>query len=235
MNLNGNEYYSSAEGYQAESLGRYTAKTFGWMFAGLLLTFAIALFGYITGYVYYLFINPYLPMILLVAELGVVVYLSARIEKMSVGTARAMFFVYAALNGLVFSSLFLIYQVGSLIFAFGATSLFFGIMAVLGYTMNVDFSRLRPLMTAGLVFLAVFWMLSMFINLTQFETAVCALGIFLFLVITAYDTGKIRMYYEVYSGRPEMASKASIFSALALYLDFVNLFLYLVRFAGRRK
>lgn len=235
MNLNGNEYYPSAEGYQAESLGRYTAKTFGWMFAGLLLTFAIALFGYITGYVYYLFINPYLPMILLVAELGVVVYLSARIEKMSVGTARAMFFAYAALNGLVFSSLFLIYQMGSLIFAFGATSLFFGIMAVLGYTMNVDFSRLRPLMTAGLVFLAVFWMLSMFINLTQFETAVCALGIFLFLVITAYDTGKIRMYYEVYSGRPEMASKASIFSALALYLDFVNLFLYLVRFAGRRK
>ena len=93
MNVNGNEYYPTAEGYEAESLSRYTAKTFGWMFAGLLMSFAIAVFGYVTGYVFYLFMIPYFPMILLLAELGVVIYLSARIEKKSVGTARAMFFV----------------------------------------------------------------------------------------------------------------------------------------------
>ncbi|HJC47950.1 MAG TPA: Bax inhibitor-1/YccA family protein [Candidatus Lachnoclostridium pullistercoris] len=235
MNVNGNEYYPAAEERQAETLGRYTAKTFGWMFAGLLMTFAVAMFGYVTGYVFYLFMIPYFPMILLLAEVGVVIYLSARIEKMSVGTARAMFFVYAALNGVVFSSLFLIYQLTSLVLAFGACSLFFGIMAALGYTTNADFSRLRPFMLGGLIFLAAFWILSIFINLSQFETAVCALGIFLFLVITAYDTKKIRLYHQVYSGRPEIAAKASIFAALELYLDFINLFLYLIRITGKRK
>ncbi len=235
MNVNGNEYYPTAEGYEAESLSRYTAKTFGWMFAGLLMSFAIAVFGYVTGYVFYLFMIPYFPMILLLAELGVVIYLSARIEKMSVGTARAMFFVYAALNGIVFSTLFLIYQVPVLVFSFGAASLFFGIMAVLGYTTNADFSRLRPFMMGGLIFLAAFWILSIFINLSQFETAVCAVGIFLFLVITAYDTRKIRAYHQVYSSRPEMAAKASIFAALELYLDFINLFLYILRVLGRKK
>lgn len=80
-----------------------------------------------------------------------------------------------------------------------------------------------------------FWILSMFINLSQFETAICTLGIFLFLVITAYDTKKIREFHQIYSGRPEMAAKASIFAALELYLDFINLFLYLIRVLGKRK
>ena len=235
MNMNGSEYYPSAEGYRTDSLGHYTAKTFGWMFAGLLMTFAVAVFGYVTGYVFYLFMIPYFPMILLLAELGVVIYMSARVEKMSVGTARAMFFLYSALNGIVFSSVFLIYQVTSLVFVFGATALFFGIMAVLGYTTNADFSRLRSFMLGGLVFLAAFWILSMFINLSQFETAICTLGIFLFLEITAYDTKKIREFHQIYSGRPEMAAKASIFAALELYLDFINLFLYLIRVLGKRK
>ena len=98
MNLNRNEFYSAAGSYTAESMGRYTAKTFGWMFAGLLMTFAISMFGYLTGYVFYLFLIPYFPMVLLLAELGVVIYLSARLEKMSVGTAKAMFFLYAAFS-----------------------------------------------------------------------------------------------------------------------------------------
>ena len=235
MNLNRNEFYSAAGSYTAESMGRYTAKTFGWMFAGLLMTFAISMFGYLTGYVFYLFLIPYFPMILLLAELGVVIYLSARLEKMSVGTAKAMFFLYAALNGIVFSTLFLVYDLVSLVFVFGATSLFFGIMAVLGYMTNADFSKLRPFMLAGLIFLAAFWVLSMFINLSQFETAICALGIFLFLVITAYDTKKIKAYYQMYSRQPDMAAKASIFAALDLYLDYVNLFLYLNRVLGKKK
>ena len=235
MNINGNEYYPAAESYRRESLGRYTAKTFGWMFAGLLVTFGVAMFGYLSGYILYVFMIPYLPMILLLAELGVVIYLSARVEKMSVGMARAMFFVYAALNGIVFSSVFILYQLTSLVFVFAATALFFGVMAVLGYTTNADFSRLRPFLLGGLLFLAAFWILSIFINLAQFEMIACTVGLFLFLVITAYDTRKIRDFYQIYAGKPEMAAKASIFAALELYLDFINLFLYLVRVLGRRK
>ena len=234
MDNNTQQFYSQSYGYQAESLGRYTSKTFGWMFAGLLITFLTAFFVYATRTILYVFTIPYAYLILAAAELAVVIYLSARIEKMSVGTARLLFFLYSILNGVVFSALFLVYATADLILIFGATSLFFGIMAILGYTTNADFSRIRPFMTAGLIFLIAFWILSIFINLQQFETIVCTIGIFLFLVLTAYDTQKIRAYHAYYSNQPEMAAKASIFSALQLYLDFINLFLYLLRFVGKK-
>ena len=90
--MNGSEYYPSAEGYRTDSLGHYTAKTFGWMFAGLLMTFAVAVFGYVTGYVFYLFMIPYFPMILLLAELGVVIYMSARVEENVCGDGQSHVF-----------------------------------------------------------------------------------------------------------------------------------------------
>ncbi len=146
-----------------------------------------------------------------------------------------MFFLYAALNGVVFSVYFLIFDLMSMILVFGATSLFFGVMALMGRFMNLDFSRIRPFMTAGLIFLAAFWLLSMFINLSQFEMIACTLGIFLFLGYTAYDTHKIKEAYAYYGNNTMMLEKASIFSALELYLDFINLFVYLLRVLGRRK
>lgn len=167
-----NQSLNMAGNYAAEPLNRYVAKTFGWMFAGLLTTFLISVIGYATG---------------------------------------------------------------AIILVFGATSLFFGIMALLGHFTNADFSRVRPFLMGGLVFLLVFWVLSMFLNLSAFETAVCYIGIFIFLAFTAYDTQKIKAYHQYYSQNPAMAAKASIFSALQLYLDFVNLFLYLIRLMGRRK
>lgn len=229
-----NQTYSQTSAY-GESLGRYTAKTFGWMFAGLLFTFAISVALSVSGGILYLLYIPALPYILLIAELGVVFYLSARIEKMSVGTARAMFFVYAALNGVVFSVYFLIFHVTVLMGVFFITALFFGIMALIGYFGNINFSALRPFMMAGLIFLAGFWLLSMFINLSAYETVVCAIGIFIFLIVTAYDAKKIQAFYSYYGNVPEMATKSSIFAALQLYLDFINLFVYLLRFVGRRR
>ena len=232
MNLNGQPYSASLN--PTESVGRYTAKTFGWMFAGLMLTFLVAYAGYVTGAVLYVFAVPYLYLMLGIAEILVVIFLSARIQKMSVAAARVLFFTYALLNGIVFSAYFLLYSMTSLILVFGATSLFFGVMALVGYFTNADFSRLRGFLVGGLVFLLVFWILALFINLEQFATIACTIGIFIFLVFTAYDTQKIRAYHAYYSQDPEMAAKASIFSALGLYLDFVNLFLYLIRFLGRR-
>ncbi len=218
-----------------ESMGRYTAKTFGWMFAGLLVTFLVAVGSVMTGAIAYLLYVPYWFYALLIAEVAVVIFLSARIEKMSVGMARAMFFLYAVLNGIVFGIYPLIYGVEVLWLVFGVTAVFFGVMALIGWFGNINFSVLRPFMIGGLVFLMVFWILSMFINLTAFETAICTLGIFLFLVFTAYDTKKIQAYYLYYGQSPDMAAKASIFAALQLYLDFINLFIYLLRVIGRRK
>ena len=222
---NMNQYYGGA--YEAareyEPLDRYTAKTFGWMFLGLMVTFLVAVTGYVTGAVWYVFAIPQMVLVLGIAELGVVLFLSARITKVSVGTARALFLVYSVLNGVVFSAYFLMYAMSSLVFIFGATSLFFGIMAAIG-----------NFLVGGLVFLLVFWVVSMFINLQRFEMMACGVGIFIFLLFTAYDTQKIKAYHQAYCYDGQMAQKASIFAALQLYLDFINLFLYLLRAIGKR-
>lgn len=234
---NMNQYYGEA--YQTtkeyESLERYTAKTFGWMFLGLMVTFLIAVTGYVTGVVLFVFAVPQLILVLGIAELAVVLFLSARITKMSVGTARTLFLVYSVLNGVVFSAYFLMYDMMTLVLAFGATSLFFGIMAAVGYFARVDLSSLRNFLVGGLVFLMVFWIASIFINLQRFEIIACTVGIFIFLIFTAYDTQKIRAYHQAYCHDGQMAGKASVFAALQLYLDFINLFIYLLRAMGRRK
>lgn len=234
---NMNQYYGGA--YEAareyEPLERYTAKTFGWMFLGLMVTFLVAMTGYVTGLVWLVFAIPQMVLALGIAELAVVLYMSARITKVSVGTARALFLVYSVLNGVVFSAYFLMYDLSSLVFIFGATSLFFGVMAAIGYFARVNLSNLRNFLVGGLVFLMVFWIASMFINLQRYEIVACSVGIFIFLLFTAYDTQKIKAYHQAYCHDGQMAGKASIFAALQLYLDFINLFLYLLRAAGKRK
>lgn len=225
--------YYGAEAY--EPVERYTAKTFGWMFLGLLVTFLVSMAGYLTGAVWYVVFTPYASFVLAIAELIVVVYLSARVHKMSVGKARALFFLYSILNGVVFSAYFIIYHVTDLVLVFGATSLFFGIMAVIGYVTRADLSKLRNFLVAGVLFLAAFWIFGIFMNLQRFELMMCSVGIFVFLLFTAYDTQKIKRCHQVYGHDPVMAKKASIISALELYLDFINLFLYLLRVLGRNR
>ena len=202
---------------------------------GLLITLIVAISMYVTGAFIYVIRIPAWNFLLLAAELILVISLSARLEKMSVTAAKSMFFLYSAVNGIVFSLYFLMFDLLSLWIAFGITAMFFGVMALIGYFGNINFSALRPFMTGGLIFLFVFWLLAMFIDLSAFETMVCGVGIFLFLIITAYDAKKIQAYYAYYGQNSEMAAKASVFSALQLYLDFINLFIYILRFVGNRK
>ena len=215
------------------TLNQYMARTFGWMFVGLMVTFLLAAALAMTGLVAVFFANPYIPMVLLVAELIVVVVMSTGILNRSVGVTRMLFTVYSMLNGVVFSVYFVAYEVTNLIFIFALTALFFGGFAIYGRFTKTDLSRLGPLLVGGLIFLLIAGLLSMFINLTALERAVCMIGIVVFLCFTAYDTQKIKANYEYFYGDEAMLQKASIFSALQLYLDFINLFLYLFRFLGR--
>lgn len=234
MRLNGYNY-DEFSGYARESIAAYTAKTFLWMFLGLMTTFAVALFGYATGTIVYIFAIPYFHIILLVAELVVVMVLSARLQKLNVATARVLFFAYAVLNGIVFSVYFLIFTMLSLILVFAMTAVYFGGMAAYGYCTKTDLSRLRPILIGGLIFLIVFGLLSLFLPMGMMDRVVCLIGVGIFLAFTAYDTQKIRAYYQAYQGDQAMLERASIFSALQLYLDFVNLFLYLLRLLGRSR
>ena len=231
--------YSFDSDYARESRGltlsSYVSRTFLWMFAGLLVTFLTGYLGAVTGVILYVFTIPYMYIVLLVAELVVVMVLSARVQSLSVGAARALFFAYAVLNGIVFSTYFLIFEMGTLMLVFAMTALYFGVFALYGHFTKHDLSGMRPFIIGGLIFLIVMGVISMFIPMGGVERLICLGGIALFLCITAYDTQRIKSYYAYYGGDAEMLQKASIYAALQLYLDFINLFLYLLRFVNRNR
>ncbi|MDO4173304.1 MAG: Bax inhibitor-1/YccA family protein [Eubacteriales bacterium] len=228
-------YDPESFGVSRDSIASYTAKTFGWMFLGLVVTFAASLALYYTGAIYSVFLglNGMLPFVLVITELIVVVYLSARIQKLSITAARGLFFLYALLNAVTFSSIFIMYQVSSLVFVFGMTAVYFGVMALYGYVTKADLSRIRPVLLFGLIALLVLAILSIFIS--GLDTGLCLVGVVIFIAFTAYDTQMIRRNYAYFQGNAELLQKASIISALQLYLDFINLFLYLLRLFGNRR
>lgn len=220
-----------------ESLQHYTAKTFLWMFLGLLVTFGVSVVGYVTLLPVRIFLlHPYAIFVLTGVELVLVLVLSAKVQSLSVGAARALFLAYSVLNGVVFSTYFFLYEVESMALVFAVTALYFGIMAAFGFFTSMDLSRIRTILLGGLIFLIAFGVLSMFIPaFGAMERVVCIVGVVVFLAFTAYDTQKIKAFYYGLAGNEAMLAKASIISALELYLDFINLFLYLLRFMGRRK
>lgn len=224
-----------------ETLGHYTAKTFGIMFLGLLVTFALAAYLSMTFNGQFLLLRalyafPYAHLVILVAQLVVVIAMSAMIHKLSPAAATACFFVYSVLTGLTFSVIFLAYEVTSLVLVFGFTALYFGGMAVFGYLTHIDLSRIRSVLMGGLIAIIIANVLMLFIpGLQVMDRVLCTIGIIIFLGFTAYDTQKIKAYYYGFQGDDAMLKKASVISALELYLDFINLFLYLLRLFGKSK
>lgn len=237
MSFNPYEFDRSYGNSRGDTLGQYTGKTFLWMVLGLLITFGIALAGYLTNLTWIAYRSiPGLHLVLLIATLFISVTMATRIEKMSVGTAVGLFVAFSALFGFTISVYMYFFEMASFLLIFLATGVYFAVLALYGFLTKSDLSRLRTILFSGLIFLIVFGFLSMFIpGLQAFDRMVCLVGIALFLGYTAYDTQKIRSYYQYYAGYPDMLSKASIFSALQLYLDFLNLFLYLLRFLGNRR
>lgn len=224
-----------------ESIGRYTAKTFLIMFLGLAVTFGTALwlaYTYMGNYLLMWSIvttNGYIHLILAVAEIAVAIGMTSMLHKLSVTGAGVCFFLYAFLTGLTFSVLFLVYEIWSMIFAFALAGLFFLGMAIFGYLTNIDLARIRPLLVGGLIFLIVANLVMYFLPIFDVaDQVICSIGLVIFLGYTAYDTQKLQRYYTAYSGDEAMLSKTAIFSALQLYLDFINMFLYLVRLLGKR-
>ncbi len=222
-----------------ESLSHYTAKTFGTMFLGLLVTFVVAWLLAYPGQdvlVNTLINAPWVQLVVLVAQLVVVLAMSAMIKKLSPAAAAACFLVYSVLTGLTFSLFFVAYEVPTLALVFGFTALYFGGMAIFGYLTRIDLSRLRTVLVGGLIAIIIFNLLMLFIpGLQVADRIMCTLGVILFLAFTAYDTQKIKAYYYGFQGDDAMLKKASIISALELYLDFINLFLYLLRLFGKSK
>ena len=222
------------------TLNQFVAKTFGWMFAGLLVTFAAAIGTVSTGAFVMLF-NTGLVFALTIAELVLVMVLSARITKLQPSTATAMFFVYAVLNGINLSVYFIAYDLGTLILAFLVGAVYFGVMAVYGANTQRDLLGWAPKLMGGLVALIVtalvggLFGLLFGISFGFLDVVYCGLAVLLFMGMTAYDTQMLKHHYAYFGGDAAMLQKASIFGALNLYLDFINIFLYIVRILGRSR
>lgn len=226
--------YASSQG---DTLGQYTAKTFLWMVLGLLVTFGVAVGCWLTNATIYAIVYiPYVHLIVLIATLVISITMVHRLEKMAVGTAIGLFVLFSALFGFTLSIYLLVCELTSVVLCFALTAVYFGALAAYGYATKRDLSNLRTILFSGLIFLIIFGVLSMFIPaLDVLDRVVCLVGIAIFLGYTAYDTQKIKAFYSYYSMSPDMLAKASIFSALQLYLDFINLFLYLLRFLGNKR
>ena len=203
-------------------------KTFGWMFIGLLVTFITAFVSSVNENIAYSIYNMYL--VLAIVEIGIVIFLSARITKMSPTTARIAFLLYSFVTGLTFASIFLYYEISSIILVFLITAIMFGVFAAVGYTTKLDLTKLGTYLLVGLISIIICSIINIFIGVSAFVIVLSVLSIIVFLAYTAYDIQKIK-YLEDYMDEDNLA----IFGALQLYLDFINIFIDLLRIFGSRR
>ncbi len=165
--------------------------------------------------------------------------LSARITKIQPSTATGLFFGYAVLNGINLSTIFLVYDVGSLVLAFLVGAVYFGVMAVYGATTHKDLTGWGPKLLGGLVAMMVCYLVggifSLFgVSFGLLDLVLCAIGLLIFMGLTAYDTQMLKHHYAYFGGDAAMLHKSAIIGALNLYMDFINIFLYILRMVGRR-
>ncbi len=221
-------------GVEAEPLYLYAVKTFGWMFLGLMITFVTAVAFAASGGIYMLISMGVVPvLILFAAELIMVGVLSGRLDSLSINAARGLFFAYAVLNGLTFSSVLVLYDLQTMLLAFLLASLYFGAMAAYGWLTKRDITRFRAVFGIGLLVVIVFCVISMFLPLGRFGTVLCFFGLALFMGLTAYDMQMLKRWHAESTYDYELSKKSSILVALNLYLDFLNIFLYILRLLSR--
>lgn len=222
---------------QAEELQRaFLVKVYGWMMAGLMVTGIVSLLTlYTPGLLELVFSSRWVYLGLFIGQLGLVVYLSARIEHMSAATATMVFVGYSALTGLTFSVIFLVYTAESLATTFFVTAGTFGLMSAYGYVTKRDLTGFGSFLMMGLIGMVLASVVNMFFNNSTVYWITTYIGILIFVGLTAYDTQKIKQMSALGLEGGEMEQKGAIMGALRLYLDFINLFLLLLRLMGNRK
>ena len=180
-----------------------------------------------------LFGSP-LAYVIMFAPIGMVLWLSVRINKMSAPKARNLFYAYAAIMGISLSTILLAYTGSSVARAFFITAGAFAALSIYGYTTKRNLSALGSFLMIGVVGLLLASIANIFIGSTQMEFLISIVGVFLFAGLTAYDTQRIKSMYSA-GDDASVAGRKSIFGALMLYLDFINMFLFLVRLIGNRE
>ena len=237
---------AASEAIIDQGLRAYMLKVYNYMASGVLLTGVVALLffkmavvsdgGQIIGLTNFgnTIYASGLKWVIMLAPLAVVFYMSFGIAKMSAAKAQTTFWVFAALMGASLSSIFLIYTGASITRVFFITAGTFGAMSIYGYTTKKDLTKLGSFLMMGLIGIIIASLVNIFMKSSMMYFVISVLGVLIFVGLTAYDTQKIKNMY-VASDSGELMGKKAVMGALTLYLDFINLFIMLLRLFGQRR
>ena len=234
-----------------EGLRAYMLQVYNYMASGVLLTGIVSLVLFqlsggneiqrtasgwsgLTPIIGEALYNSALMWIVMLAPLGVVIYMSFGIRKMSAAKAQGAFWIFAALMGASLSSIFLVYTGASITRVFFITAGTFGAMSIYGYTTKRDLTRLGSFLMMGLIGIIIASIVNIFMKSSMMYFVISIIGVLIFVGLTAYDTQKIKNMYLV-SDTGEVMGKKAVMGALTLYLDFINLFLMLLMLFGQRR
>ena len=211
-------------------------KVYVWMTLALVIT-GVTAYGVATspGLMMAIATNKLLFWGLIIAEFGLVVAISAAINKLSLTTATLLFVLYSVINGATLSFIFAIYTMSSIASVFFITAGTFAVMAVIGYTTKKDLTSMGKILFMALIGIIIATIVNIFLKSTGLQMIVSYLGVLIFVGLTAYDSQKIKQMLLMAPDAGEGAQKIALLGALSLYLDFVNLFIYLLRIFGKRE
>ncbi len=225
-----------------EGLRAYMLKVYNLMALGLAITglaawgafsMAVDSSGQLTGFGELIYASAF-RWVVIFAPLALVFFLSFRIHTMSTATAQTTFWVYAGLVGLSLSTIFLVYTGTSIVRTFFITATAFGGLSLYGYTTRRDLSAFGSFLVMGVFGLVIAMLVNLFMQSSALQFAISVIGVLVFAGLTAYDTQQIKeMYYE--GDAADVAGRKAIMGALRLYLDFINLFMFLLQFLGNRE
>jgi uncharacterized protein len=215
---------------------RFMVRVYNWMSAGLAIT------GFMAFYISssetmmnMIFGNPIMPIVLIVAQIGLVFWLASRVMQMSVSQATGVFMLYAGLTGVTFSAIFMAYTTASITSTFLVTAGTFGAMSLYGYTTKKDLTSWGSFLFMGLIGIIIASVVNIFMQSSMMHMVISYAGVLIFVGLTAYDTQKIKEMNILGNEGTDEDTKEAIRGALTLYLDFINLFLMLLRLMGDRR
>lgn len=218
----------------------FMANVFAYMFVGLGLTGFTAWYFADSGLIFEYLIDPatgsYSPLmwVVMFAPLGLVFLMGLGYNKLSAMAMLLVFIAFAVINGISFSTIFLRYNLGDIYKAFGSASVVFGLMSVVGYTTQTDLTKMGNILRIGVIALVIAMLINMFMQSGPLDYIISVIGVIIFTGLTAYDVQKLKRIGEGVEMGEASTKKLAIYGALDLYLDFINLFLFLLRLFGSR-